>query len=196
MNSVKTNRDTLFRMEGLTGAEPVASPTEPEGYVTKEPPPFLDGSVLKKNYPKRKRKLSPRVGKRPGVQVEHKGIKDGSPWNSYSRSFQVKFTDFVTVATRIGGRRKCVVVKSFLAGEHSQQQLEMIHGIRHDNIVTVLETFRHEGSFHVILERIPISLVQIVASPPYPREQELAAILGQVVEADTRHNYVLTTVDT
>lgn len=188
MNSAKTNRNTLFRMEGLTGAEPVASPTEPEGYVTKEPPNDL----------KRKRTRSPprRMGMRPGVQVEYKGMKDGSPWNSYSKSFQVKFTEFVTVAARNRGRRKCVVVKSFVAGEGSQQQLEMIHSIRHDNIVTVLETFRHEGSFHIVLERIHISLVQIVASPPYPGEQELAAILGQVVEANTRHKYMLTTVDT
>ncbi|MCJ1473170.1 hypothetical protein MMC13_001821 [Lambiella insularis] len=170
MNSANTNRDTLFHMEGLTGAEPVISPTEPEGYVTKELPPLLDRSVLKKNAPKRKRTLSPprRVGNRPGVQMEYKGMRDGSPWGSYWKSFQVKYTDFVTVAVRKGGRRKCVV---------------MIHGIRHDNIVTVLETFRHEGSFHVVLERIPISLVQIVASPPYPGEQELAAILGQILEA-------------
>ena len=189
MNSAKTNRDTLFQMEGLTGAEPVISPTEPEGYVTKEPPPLLDRSVLKKNAPKRKRTLSPprRVGNRPGVQLEYKRMKDGSPWDSYWKSFQVKYTEFVTVAVRKEGRRKCVVVKSFLAGADSQQQLEMIHDIRHDNIVTVLETFRHEGSFHVVLERIPISLVQIVASPPYPGEQELAAILGQVDEADMKH---------
>lgn len=56
----------------------------------------------------------------------------------------------------------------------------MIHSIRHDHIVTVLETFRFEGSFYVVLERMAISLVQIVASPPYPGKQELAAILGQV----------------
>lgn len=124
MNSANTNRDTLFQMEGLTGAEPVTSPTKPDCYVTKEPPPILDRSVLKKNAAKRKRTLSPprRVGNRPGAQMEYKGMKDGSPWGSYWRSFQVKYTDFVTVAVRKGGRRKCVVVKSFLAGADSQQQ--------------------------------------------------------------------------
>ena len=30
----------------------------------------------------------------------------------------------------------------------------MIHSIRHDNIVTVLETFPFEGSFYVVLERM------------------------------------------
>ena len=78
-------------------------------------------------------------------------------------------------------------MKSILAGADSQQQLEIIRSIRHDNIMTVLETFSHEGFFHVVLKRIPISLVQIVASPPYPGEQELAAILGQVDEADMKY---------
>lgn len=70
-----TNRDTLFHMEGLTGAERSTSPTEPDDHVTKEPPPLLDRSVLKKNAPKRKRTLSTprRVGNRPGVQMEYKG---------------------------------------------------------------------------------------------------------------------------
>ena len=60
----------------------------------------------------------------------------------------------------------------------------MIHNTRHDNIVAVLETFRFGGSFYVILERMGISLLQIVASPPYPGEQELAAISGQVGQTD------------
>lgn len=35
----------------------------------------------------------------------------------------------------------------------------MIYSIRYDYIVTILETFRFEGLFYVILERIAISLV-------------------------------------
>ena len=78
--------------------------------------------------------------------------------------------------------RKCVNVKIFL--EPDSQKLRIIHNIRHDHIITVLKTFRFEGLFNVILECIVIFLVQIVASPPYPGEQELAAILGQVDPVD------------
>lgn len=85
----------------------------------------------------------------------------------------------MTVAARKGARRKCGMIKSFPVGADI---LEMIHDVRHDNMVTVLETFLFEGIFNVVLEHIPISLVQIVASPPYSGEQELAAILGQVDE--------------
>ncbi len=93
--------------------------------------------------------------------------------------FQLKLDRFITVAVRKEPLRKRVVVKSF-----SHEKLYMLHHIRHDNFVAVLESFNFEGSFYVILERMNISLVQIVASPPYPGEQELAAILGQVDLAD------------
>ena len=62
----------------------------------------------------------------------------------------------------------------------------MIHSIRHDHIVTVLKTFRFEGSFYVVLERMVIPLVQIVAPPPYSGEQKLAAILRQVYSVDMK----------
>lgn len=77
-------------------------------------------------------------------------------------------------------------MKSFAAVLDSQVELEMIHSIRHNHIVSVLETFRFEGSFYVVLERMAISLVQIVASPPSSGEQELAAILGQVNQANMK----------
>lgn len=69
MSSQKNNRDNLFHMEDLTGAEPSTTPTEPDVHATEEPPALLDRSVLKKNALKRKRTLSPprRVGNRPGV---------------------------------------------------------------------------------------------------------------------------------
>lgn len=52
--------------------------------------------------------------------------------------------------------------------------------------MNVLETFRFKGSFYAVLERMSICLVQIVASPSYPGEQELAVILGQVEYGDMK----------
>ena len=46
----------------------------------------------------------------------------------------------------------------------------MIYSIWYDHIIIVLEIFRFEGSFYVVLERIVISLVQIVVSSPYSGE--------------------------
>ena len=91
----------------------------------------------------------------------------------------------MTVAVRKEALRKCVILKRFSESD-SQEELRMIHSIRHDHIVTVLETFRFEGSFYVVLERMIISLVQIVASPPYPDEQKLIVILSQIYPVNVK----------
>ncbi len=113
-------------------------------------------------------------------------MKDGLLWDSYSKIFQFKFNNFVYVAVRKRSPRKCVLVKSFAAVSDSQIELEIIHSIRHDYIVSVLEIFCFEGLFYVVLERMAISLVQIVASSLHSGEQELAAILGQVNQANMK----------
>jgi len=172
-------------MRDLRGAEQPTLATEPRGNVTEPERHFQDHSVSKNKGPKRKRSLSPQrigVDTRLGIR-EYKGMKNESPWKSYKKVFQLKLDRFITVAVRKEPLRKRVVVKSF-SGPDSHEKLHMLHHIRHDNFVAVLESFSFEGSFYVILERMDISLVQIVASPPYPGEQELAAILGQVDLAD------------
>jgi len=68
-------------------------------------------------------------------------------------------------------------VKSFSKSD-SHKKLHMLHHIRHDNFVAVLESFSFERFFYVILECMNISLVQIVASSLYSDEQELREVLG------------------
>ncbi len=175
----------MFNMEGLRGGEQSRSATEPD--VPRPQRTLQNQAVLGKDAPKSKRPLSPQrsmVDAKPRTRPdEYEGVKNESPWNTYKKRFQVKLDRWVTVADRRESVRKRVVVKSF-SGQDSYDDLRMLYHIRHGNFVTVLESFRFEGSFYVILERLPISLVQVVASPPYPGEQELAAIMGQVNRAD------------
>jgi hypothetical protein len=110
-------------------------------------------------------------------------IKKESPWGIYTKIYNLKLDCWVTVAAAKGPSRKRVAVKSFSEPD-SYQKVRMLYQIRHDNFVTVLESFSFEETFYVVLERMAITLDQIVVSPPYPSEQELAAILGQVSQAD------------
>ena len=182
MGSPNPNRNTQFEMEGLRGAGQSTPVTEPESHAIEGQQTLQDHSLLKKKAPKRKRSLSPQTRgalKKPGISIYDHGVKDGSPWESYWKIFQLKFDSFVTVAVQKEPLRKRVVVKR-LSGPEIKEQLQMVRSIRHNKIVNVLETFRFEGTFYVVLERMSISLTQVVASPPYPGEQELAAIAGQV----------------
>lgn len=83
----------------------------------------------------------------PGVRPYDFTLKDASPRHSYWRVFQLKFDGFVTVAVRKEPLRKCVVVKTF-SERSSQEEIRMIHSVRHDSLVSVLEAFRFEGSFY------------------------------------------------
>ncbi len=181
MSSHPFKRDTLFNMKDLRGLEQPTLTTEHHDNVTEPERHFQNHSVPKNKGSKRKRFLSPQrngVDTRLGIR-EYKEMKNESPWKSYRKIFQLKLDRFITVAVRREPLRKRVVVKSF-SGSDSHEKLHMLHHIRHDNFVAVLESFSFEESFYVILERMNISLVQIVASPSYPGEQELATILGQV----------------
>ena len=70
----------------------------------------------------------------------------------------------------------------------------MLQQIWHENIVAFLESFRFQECFYTVLQHVPISLVQIVASPPYPTELQLAAIIGQV-RRSLAPNFTLTGTD-
>jgi hypothetical protein len=182
MGSQNPHRDTQFDMVGLKGAEQSASVAEPESHATEGQQASQTRSVFRDNAPKRKRSLSPQThgaAKRPGIRPYDYGVKDASPWESYRKIYQLKFDRFVTVAVQNEPLLKCGIVKRF-SGPECKEKLQLIRSVRHDKIVTVLETFRFEDAFYVILERMSISLTQIVASPPYPGEQELVAIAGQV----------------
>jgi len=188
MGSQNPNRGTQLYFQGLRTLEQSLPVAEPESQAAEELQTLQDRSVQRDLAHKRKRSLSPQTrgaAKRPGIRPYDYGVKDASPWESYEKIYQLMLDRFVTVAVQKKPPSKCVVVKRFSEPE-CQQELQMISSIRHEKIVTVLETFRFEGGFYVILERMSISLTQIVASPPYPSEKELAAIAGQVYPTNDR----------
>ena len=47
-------------------------------------------------------------------------------------------------------------------------------------IFAAIEVFMTQETLYVVLEHLPISLEQMVKSPAYPNELQLAAIVGQV----------------
>ena len=56
----------------------------------------------------------------------------------------------------------------------------MLKTIRHRRFLVDLQCFDFENSYYVVFDHISISLAQLVVSPPYPTEIELAAIIAQV----------------
>ena len=109
---------------------------------------------------------------------EYVEVQDGSPWETFQRTYELKFDVFTIIAIRKASPCDLVAVKVFPKIEC--KELEMLQQIRHANFVAFLESFRDQDGFYAAIEYVSISLDQIVASPPYPTELQLAAILGQV----------------
>ena len=108
----------------------------------------------------------------------HAEVQDGSPWETLQRVYELRFDMFTTIAIRKASPCDLVTVKALRKTEC--EELEMLQQIRHSNFVALLESFRDQDGLYAIVEYVSISLEQIVASPPYPTELQLAAILGQV----------------
>ena len=83
------------------------------------------------------------------------------------------------VAIRKAPPVKLVNIRAF-STEASVKTLHVFLQLQHPNIVTALEAFTTDNGLYIALEHMPVSLEQIVRSPAYPDERQLAAILRQV----------------
>jgi len=121
-------------------------------------------------------------------------VRMGSPWDRYKEVLDLEHLDnSVTVAERKAPQHGLVAIKMFLSAA-AEKALERHQRVKHENIVDVLEAFTTDTSLYIVLEHLPISLLQIVEGAKYPTEWQLAAILKQVrffmsgaVHSLTRH---------
>lgn len=109
-------------------------------------------------------------------------LKYESPWHSLQKVYELKLDGFITVATRKPLPCEVVTVKKFV-GPGRDEKLKRLQQTQTQNFQGFLDAFESEGSVYVVLEYVPISLTYMVASPAYPTELQLAAILGQVTQS-------------
>lgn len=58
--------------------------------------------------------------------------------------------------------------------------LSQLAKIRHENILAAIETFTEGKNIYMVVDKILLSLIQIVRSPPTPNAREIGTIMGQV----------------
>lgn len=102
-----------------------------------------------------------------------------SPWEKYEKIYDVELGGSMEVAIRKAPPVELVHVRVFTT-QAAPKTLHVYRQLQHRNIVTALEAFTTDNGLYIVLEHMPLSLEQIVRSPAYPDERQLAAILGQV----------------
>ncbi len=167
-------------MDPLKHLQSLPSIPEPKELFTKAQTAFREDSRSPDHLPKgskRRRTASPEgaiIKTRAGFQdlilpkaadagirpYEHLEMKYESPWQSLQKVYELTVKNFV--------------------GSDSDEKVKRLQQIQHQNLVGFLDAFYSEGSVYVVLDYVPISLTQMVSSPAYPTELQLAAILGQV----------------
>ncbi|XMA19900.1 hypothetical protein WAI453_012691 [Rhynchosporium graminicola] len=73
-----------------------------------------------------------------------------------------------------------VAIKVF-SSVAAEKALERHQRVTHENIIDVLDAFTTVTSLYIVLEHLPITLLQIVEGTKYPDEWQLAAILKQLI---------------
>ena len=200
MTSTSENRKTNLELERLKQKLQMPPPIpDPKELYTKAQNAIRDGSRFPHHLPpgsKRRRAGSPesdivetRVGSQglilpkaidAGVRPhEYVEPKDESPWNSLQKVYELKLDGYIAVAIRKPPSCELVTVKN-LNGTDRDEKVKRLQQTQHENFVTFLEAFHFKGSMYTVHDYVPISLAHLVASPAYPTEPQLAAILGQV----------------
>src|SRR5436190_18349481 len=124
-------------------------------------------------------------------EVSSARMKHSSPWESLRKEFYLQLEDLVIIASQKDGR--FVAVREF-SGPGADRKVDMIQRIWDENFLAFLECFSFEGSRYVVFEheitykehgttyweKFPVNLSQYALIAPYPTEQQLATILGQV----------------
>ena len=153
------------------------SPEQPQGSKRKRT--GSPGGALVETRARSEELILPKAADAGVRPHEYVRIKNESPWQSLRKVYELKLDGFITVAIRKPPSCEIVTVKNFV-GSDREQKVKRLQQTQHENFVRFLEAFHSEGAVYVVLDYAPISLAHVVASPAYPTELQLAAILGQV----------------
>ena len=120
---------------------------------------------------------------RPGLgQSTSSVIKKESPWRIYDGGYDLSVGGLVTVAKKrrpVSEVAEVVAIRK-LSGSSKNDSLSTLFQVQGEYFVKCTEAYESEADLYIVLEHMPISLVQVVAAPVHPRETHVAAIVGQV----------------
>jgi hypothetical protein len=114
-----------------------------------------------------------------GASVLDRTVQFESPWHRFCEKFELNLGGYVSIVADRSPPYDIFMVKR-LTGPDAVQKVRMLQRVRHQNFHNMVDCFSSEGSHYAVFQHLPVTLANIVYSPPYPTERELAAALAQV----------------
>jgi hypothetical protein len=117
---------------------------------------------------------------RPGIAA-YPYVTRLSPWNTLKRGYDLEVGGSVTIAlNKRADSRETTLVMVKQHSSFSEHGLKMLHQLNGDFFVNLIKAYYFEENLYVVSEYMPISLIQIIATPVWPTELEVSTIVRQV----------------
>lgn len=111
-------------------------------------------------------------------------------WDKFRKVYELEMDVRTLVAVRRRSQGELVTMR-VIPEREAPEKVAMLERIDHKAFHGLCESICFDDCRYLIFDHIPISLAEIVLSPPYPTERELAAIVGQVSGDRSSWNAVL-----
>jgi hypothetical protein len=113
-----------------------------------------------------------------GRSVTSRPIRSESPWEHYIVRYQLNLDDHIYIVS--GKISLDTFMMKCLKGPDAEKKMAMLERVQHKSFLPMLECFNFEDFYYPVFPHMVMPLSQVIHSPPYPTELELAAVLGQV----------------
>ncbi|KAJ5640296.1 uncharacterized protein N7484_008158 [Penicillium longicatenatum] len=119
-----------------------------------------------------------------------------SPWDTFEKGYECDLAGTVAVCLRFKGKRVVRAIRQFSLKE-ADRVLQILRSMKHDNVASVQECFRTADALYTTSEFDPLTLDHIVACKQYPKPNQLASLMSQLLNGVSylvaqgfRHTYL------
>jgi hypothetical protein len=107
-------------------------------------------------------------------------IRQEPPWKTFEKCYECDLAGTVAVCVQRSGRRAVWAIRQYPSND-ANRIMDILRRMHHKNVVEVWECFRDSDAFYTLSNFNPLTLDHIVACKAFPNQQQLAAIMSQVL---------------
>lgn len=107
-------------------------------------------------------------------------VCEESPWDTFKKVYECDLADAVDVIVHWSDPTAVLELRQF-SSQDADKMLERFCSVCHENLVQALKCFHTSDALYAVVEHYPLTLEHIVLCKAFPDEQQLGAILTQII---------------